>query len=359
MRILVAPDKFAGTLSAVQAAAAIADGWASHAPGDTFDLAPMSDGGPGFVEVLHASLGGDLLAVTVTGPYGDPVPATVLMVGDTAYVEAAQACGLDLTPPPARRPEEASTRGVGELIAAAQATDASRIVVGLGGTATNDGGAGMLAGLGAVADVPLDRGPRGLAGITRLELPAVDVELIAASDVDNQLLGLYGATKAYGPQKGLAEDRIPAVDGLLEEFATVANKRLALKPGAGAAGGLGYALLLLGASRRPGLDVVAEATDLAGRARAADLVVSGEGSLDFSSRSGKVPVGVAAVAASVARPCLVLAGQVHLGAREMRASNIESAYSVAELVGEDASMADPAGSLAALAQRVARTWSRR
>jgi glycerate kinase len=237
-------------------------------------------------------------------------------------------------------------------------------VLGLGGSATNDGGAGLLAALGATSE------PAGVleAGVTRLaELTSVSVsaavercagvELVAASDVDNPLLGLIGATNVYGAQKGLPESRIQAVDGALERLAALTDKRLALAKGAGAAGGLGFALLLLGARRQPGVDVVAGAVDLAARAAAADLVVTGEGAFDFSSRSGKVPYGVAQLAAAAVRPCIALAGRVLVGSREMRALGIESAYSVSDLVGEEASFADPAGSLAALAERVARSWS--
>ncbi len=150
MRVLVAPDKFAGTLSAVEAARAIAEGWRRRAPGDDVDLAPMSDGGPGFLDVLHEALGGELVGLSVSGPYGDPVPAAVLVSGGTAYVESAQACGLHLTPPAERNPERASTYGVGQLVRAAIDSGADRVVVGLGGSGTNDGGAGLLAALGAV-----------------------------------------------------------------------------------------------------------------------------------------------------------------------------------------------------------------
>lgn len=356
MRVVVAPDKFAGTLTAVEAAEAIATGWRRQAPADTLDLVPMSDGGPGFVDVLHAALGGELHAVTVRGPHGDPTPAAVLHVGQTAYVESAQACGLHLTG--GEGVETASTYGVGELLLAAAAAGARRIVVGLGGSGTNDGGAGLLAALGATADRPLDRGPVALAGITRLDVPAFEVELVAASDVDNPLTGLFGATKTFGPQKGVAEDRLPALDGHLEELAVAAGRRLSLEKGAGAAGGLGFALLLLGAVREPGIGLVAAAVGLPERARAADLVLTGEGAFDFSSRSGKVPYGVAEIAAEVVRPCVALAGQVLVASREMRAMGVESAYSLVELVGEERAFADPAGALADLAERVARSWSR-
>lgn len=361
MRVLVAPDKFAGTLTAVEAADAIAAGWRRHSPDDELDLAPMADGGPGFVDVLHASLGGELSAITVESPFGTPVPATVLVVGDTAYVETAQACGLHLTK--GEGVEFATTIGVGEQLLAALGTGVGRIVVGLGGSGTNDGGAGLLEALGAVSETPLGCGPIGFPGITSVDLePArrrcAGVELVAATDVDIPLTGLFGATKTFGPQKGLAEERLVVVDGLLEELATATDRRTSLEKGAGAAGGLGFALMLLGATRTPGIDLVVDAVDLHERARRADLVVTGEGAFDFSSRSGKVPYGVAQVAEQALRPCVALAGQVLVGSREMRALGVESAYSLVDLVGEERAYADPAGSLADLAARVARTWSR-
>jgi glycerate 2-kinase len=365
MRVLIAPDKFAGTLSAIEAAEAIATGWRRRAPADELDLAPMADGGPGFLDVLQASLGGELLGTTVRGPYAEPVPGSVLLVDGTAYVESAQACGLHLTPAADRRPEEASSFGVGELVAAAVRAGADRVVVGLGGSGTNDGGAGLLAALGATSEEPgaLEHGPAGFGALDRVDLgPArerVDgVRLVAASDVDNPLLGLIGATNVYGPQKGVAAERLQAVDALLERLAAATDRKVALGKGAGAAGGLGFAMLLLGAERVPGFDVVAGAVRLPERAARAELVVTGEGAFDFSSRSGKVPYGVASLAAEALAPCIALAGQVLVGSREMRALGVESAYSTVDLVGEEASFADPAGSLAALAERTAGTWSR-
>lgn len=360
MRILVAPDKFAGTLTAVEAAEAIADGWRRHAPEDEIVLAPMSDGGPGFVDVLHASLGGELLAVTVTSPTGHDVPATVLLVGDTAYVESAQACGIHLTG--GADGQSGTTRGVGTLVREAVAAGARRVVVGLGGSGTVDGGAGLLAALGAVADVPLDAGGVGLDGLTRVDLTAPralldGVELVAATDVDNPLAGLFGAARTFGPQKGLDEPAQQLVDRILEDWATRTDRRLSLAPGAGAAGGLGFALFLLGGSRVPGIGLIADAVGLADSARAADLVITGEGAFDFSSRAGKVPAGVAGIASEALRPCVALAGQVLVGSREMRALGMDSAYSLVEAVGEERAFADPAGALRDLATRVARTWS--
>ncbi len=365
MRVLIAPDRFAGALSAVEAAEAIATGWRRQAPGDRLDLAPMADGGPGFVDVLHAHLGGDLLASTVAGPYGEPVPASVLLTGRTAYVESAQACGLHLTPEAGRDPERATSTGVGELVAVAVDAGATTVHVGLGGAATNDGGAGLLAALGATCAPAgsLGRGPVGLQELEEVDLgPArarlEGVRLVAATDVDGPLLGLIGTTNVHGASRGVHPDRLVAVDAALERLAVATDRRTGLAKGAGAAGGLGFALLLLGAERAPGIDVVTAALELPERARRSDLVVTGEGSFDFSSRSGTVPYAVAAVAADALQPCIALAGQVLVGSREMRALGVESAYSVVDLVGEPAGTADPAGSLAALAERTARSWSR-
>lgn len=360
MRVLFAPDKFAGTLSAVEAARAMAEGWRRHVPGLVADLVPMADGGPGFLEVLRAGLGGELDAVTVTGPHGDPVPGAVLHVGQTAYVESAQACGLHLVGD--GDPLAATTYGVGELVVHALARGARRVVLGAGGSGTTDGGAGMLAALGARADVPLDAGPAGLSGGTRIDLaPArhrfADVELVLASDVDNPLTGLFGAAKVYGPQKGLTAQDVAVVDRTLEAFAVACDRRTSLEPGAGAAGGLGFATLLLGGVREPGFDVVARAVDLPARVEQADLVVTGEGAFDFSSRSGKVPYGVAQVAVAALRPCVTLAGQVLVGAREMRALGMDAAYAMVDVVGEERSFAEPYAALADLAARVARSWT--
>lgn len=360
MHVLIAPDKFAGTMTALEAAEAIAAGWRRQAPGDTVELVPMADGGPGFVDVLHASLGGVMVPVTVSGPFGTPVEAHVLVVGETAYVESAQACGLHLTQ--RQEPQRATTYGVGELLLAALAGGARRIVLGAGGSGTTDGGAGMLAALGATADVRLDAGPEGLRGIAHVDLsPAVarleEIELVLASDVDNPLTGLFGCAKTYGPQKGLGEEELVAVDAVLEQFATLCDRRVSLEPGAGAAGGLGYATLLLGGVREAGLDVVAQAVGLEGRMRSSDLVITGEGSFDFSSRAGKVPYGVAQLASTALRPCVTVAGQVLIGAREMRALGMDAAYSMVELIGEERSFGDSTGALTDLAARVARSWS--
>jgi glycerate kinase len=363
MRVLFAPDSFGGTMTAVEAAEAMAEGWRRRSPDDEVVLRPMSDGGPGFVDVLHASLGGELLSITVSDQYGDETPTGVLLVEGTAYVESAQACGLNLTK--RRDPERGTTYGVGQMVAAAIDDGAQRVVVGLGGSGTNDGGAGLLAALGAQSEPSeaLVGGPHSLALLTSVDLAGLrerceGIDLVIASDVDNPLFGLRGATNVYGPQKGVTDDRKHHIDAQLERLAQLTDRQTAESKGAGAAGGLGFALLLAGASRIDGVGLVAEAVDLPTLCRDADLVVTGEGAFDVSSRSGKVPYGVAQIAGRAIRPCIALAGQVLIGSREMRALGVESAYSIVDLVGEEAAFAEPAQSLAALAERVARTWSR-
>ncbi|HEY9394850.1 MAG TPA: glycerate kinase [Nocardioides sp.] len=356
MRVLIAPDKYAGTLTAAQAAAAIAEGWRRTAPRDELSLAPMADGGPGFLELLHEVLGGGLHEVEVRGPHGEPVTAHVLVDGQTAYVESAQAAGLHLTG--GKGAEQASSYGVGQLLLAARDAGASTVVVGLGGSGTSDGGAGLLAALGATADRPLDAGVAGLEGITEVTLPEPPgLEIVIASDVDNPLTGLFGAIKVYGEQKGLAEETMPRWDGVLQDLAAATSRKTATEKGAGAAGGIGFALLLLGATRRPGFDVVADLLGLPELAARTDLVITGEGSFDPQSAAGKVPAGVAKLAEQALRPCIVLAGKVSMSGREMRTLGIDAAYSLVDSVGEEQALGQAYDSLVQVAARVARTWS--
>jgi glycerate kinase len=371
VRVVVAPDGFGGTLSAPEAAEAIVTGWRRAAPADELVLRPLSDGGPGFVDVLAPVLDGQLVPVPTTDPLGRPVVGAILLDGPTAYVESAQATGLHLLTAAERDPLRASSYGLGVLMGAAVECGARTMVVGLGGSGTNDAGAGMLAALGVT---PLDAGgtalPYGglaLAALDRLEgAPRLrGAELVAATDVDNPLCGPAGATAAFGPQKGLRPEDLPRLDAALARWAEVAERDLpgapadlGSLPGAGAAGGLGAALLALGARRRAGLELVAAAVDLPGALDAADLVVTGEGSFDFQSLRGKVASGVAAAAAERGVPCVVLAGQVSVGRREAAAAGVEAAYSVAEEAGSvEAALARPADRLADLAARVARRWS--
>lgn len=380
----MAPDKFAGTLTAVQAAQAIADGWRRTSPDDRLDLVPLSDGGPGFVDVVHSALGGRLVTTTVDGPLREPVPASYVLVEGTAYVESAQACGLHLVPEP-RDPGVTTTSGVGQLLAHATAEGAVRIVVGLGGSGTTDAGAGLLAALGATAtdadgrDVThlLVAGGGALRAVANVDLaPAraalAGVELVAASDVDNPLLGLRGAANGFARQKGADDAVVMRLEGSLESFAAACGRRPdgkdpAVALGAGAAGGLGYALLQLGAQRVPGIATVLDVVGLGERLDRTDLVVTGEGAFDWQSLHGKVVSGVAAAALERGLPCLVLAGRVEIGRREYGASGVSGALAVVDDLRDrglapDAAvqqaLADPAVALADLAARAARTWSR-
>jgi len=368
VRVLVASDSFTGTLTAGQACAAIAEGWRRTAADDELILAPMADGGPGFVDALHESLGGQLIAATARGPLGDAMPVTWLRVGDTAYIESAQACGLHVLAANGLDPWGASSYGVGQAIAAASDAGARTVVVGLDDSAANDGGVGMLAALGARSDVPLDAGPRALEGIGLLDLDPVrarlaDVELVVATDVTAPLLGMFGTTKVFGPDRGLNDEDIVRVDHLLEDVvrvacgSTPAERRVAGAAGAGAGGGLGFALLAAGADLTSGIGLVAESAGLERLAREVDLVITGEGSFDFASRTGSVVHGVADIAQRAVRPCIVFAGVVEMGAREMRALGVESAYGMTDRVGETEALSAPAEHLAGLAARVARSWS--
>lgn len=385
MHVLIAPDCFTGTLTSPQAAAAVAEGWAEAAPDDVLEPCPLSDGGPGFLDVLHASLGGELLSATVPGPLGDDVPAAVLLVdtsdgsgaGTTAYVESAQACGLHLVPPARRDATRASTVGVGHLLRAALDAGPRRVVVGLGGSATTDGGAGMLAALGAGPADVLGRGGTALAaadagalaGLPDVRSAFEGVDLVVASDVDVPLLGFHGAAASFAQQKGATPEQAQELGTALGVFAQAgldalgpdaAPQRLVATPGSGAAGGLGFGLLLLGARREPGAQVVLDAVGFAGRLARSDLVVTGEGCLDWQSLRGKVVAGVAREALAAGVPAIALAGQVQAGRRELLSVGIEAAYPVAETPEQvSASLADPAGTLALRARRVARTWSRR
>ena len=373
VRVLIAPDGFGGTLTPAAAAAAMADGWARVAPADALDLAPLSDGGPGLLDVLSAALpDAVLVAVPVEDPLARPVDAAFLLDGRTAYVEAAAACGLHLLRTgrgvDERDPTTTTTYGVGQLVRAALDAGATRVVVGLGGSGTNDGGAGLLAALGVARTGPAGErlAPGGLAlrGVARLEgwPDLTGVELVAATDVDAPLLGLRGASAVYGPQKGATREQVALLDGALTRWADVleahAGRAVRDLPGAGAAGGLGAALLALGARREPGLALVRQLVGLEPRLARADLVLTGEGTFDATSLTGKVVSGVAALAAEHALPCVVLAGQVRVGRREAAAHGIEAEYAVTDLVGLERSLADPAASLSELASRVAQQWSR-
>ncbi|MGI5501810.1 glycerate kinase family protein [Lentzea sp. CA-135723] len=350
MRVLIAPDCFGGTLTAREAADAIATGWREAKPDDVVVQRPLADGGPGFVDVLHAALDGDIRHIMVTGPLGTPVEARWLSVHTngtrTAYIESAEACGLHLIPADLRPQtcETATTRGVGELIAAA-AVDNDVITVGLGGSGTTDGGAGMLAALADAND-----GAGAGAVLT-------DISLVAASDVENPLLGPHGAAHTFGPQKGASPEAVERLEARLAAMDVL--KPVSDISGAGAAGGLGAALLSLGATMTSGAGLVRTLTGLDSALDDADVVVTGEGSFDWQSLRGKLITAVAGGAAERGIPCIAIAGQVSVGRREMGAAGVQDAYSVSEHVGSVRKAIEEArDSVVATAQHVARQWSR-
>ncbi len=384
MRVLIAPDCFTGTLTATQAAEAMAEGWALSAPGDTLTVVPLSDGGPGFLDVLERSLPTQAVAVTVSDPLGREVPAAVLLAEQggvrTAYIESAQAAGLHLLEADERNPALTSTWGVGQLLDAAVAEGAERIVIGLGGSGTNDGGAGLLAALGVGPAEVLARGGLALAEVEETDLLGLAqvrerlsaIDIVIATDVDNPLLGLDGASAVYGPQKGASPEQAQELENALSRFAdrvhrvlpgstdlfTGVGRRVDREPGAGAAGGLGFGLLLLGGRRVSGVEEVLRAVGFAERLGETDIVLTGEGSLDWQSLHGKAVTGVAAAALEHGVPTIVVAGQVFLGRRETMSIGLSGCYAVADSAEEiEAAMADPVGTLTARVARVARTWS--
>jgi glycerate kinase len=372
MRVLISPDKFAGTLTAVEVAAAIARGWSGAVPGDSTDERPMADGGPGFLDVIAGTAGGRRVPVPTVDPLGRPVPGEVLVRGATGYLESAQACGLHLLVPAERDPKATTSYGLGVLVASAVEVGVQEIVIGLGGSGTNDAGAGMLAALGAPAldsagyALPYGgaalRLAAGLGGAPRLR----GVTLIAATDVDNPLTGLHGASAVYGPQKGATREDVLLLDDALGTFAGVLERALpgcpadlAAQPGSGAAGGLGAALLALGGRVVSGLALVRDLTGLSAALDGADLVITGEGSFDEQSLRGKVVSGVAAGAMERALPCLVFAGRASAGRREAAAAGVTETYTLVEHFGSvEEAMARPAEGLVEMAGRAARQWSR-
>jgi glycerate kinase len=372
VRVLICPDKFAGTLSAVEAAEAIAAGWRAVAPADQVTVRPLSDGGPGFLEVLAAAVGGRSVPAATVDPLGRPAAGSVLVTGDRAYLESAQACGLHLLKPDERDPKLTTSYGLGLLLLAAVETGAREIVIGLGGSGTNDAGAGMLAALDAApldpAGYALPYGGAALVGCVALGgVPRLrDVRLVAATDVDNPLIGLFGASSVYGPQKGATREDVLLLDAALERFAGVLEKELpgcppglAGLPGAGAAGGLGAAVLALGGRVTSGIGLVRELTGLDAALDDAYLVITGEGSFDDQSLRGKLVSGVAEAARDRGLPCLVLAGRVTAGRREALAAGVTEAHSLVEHLGSvERAMAEPGTGLTSLAARLARQWSR-
>ena len=375
-RVVVAPDKFKGSLSATEVTVRVASGLTLAGFGGEIVPVPVADGGDGTIAAA-VSAGYRRVEVEVPGPVGQAVIASFALLDGTAVIEAAQACGLTLLPPGELAPLTATSRGVGELILAATAMGAKRIVLGVGGVATTDGGAGLLQALGArLADEsgrPLPAGGAALNRLAALDLSGLrqesGVEFWLASDVDNPLLGPSGAAAVYGPQKGASGEDVRLLESGLARWADFAEAagagprsplRVADQPGAGAAGGLGFAALrFLGARMRPGIELLLELASFDDRLDEARLVITGEGSLDAQTLHGKAPVGVARAAAAHTPPVPVVAvaGRCTLSPEQLRAAGISAAYAVADIEPDlDRCIANAGPLVERLAERVAADW---
>ena len=322
MRIVIAPDKFKGSLTAAQAAEAIRRGFAAAQPGAEIRLLTIADGGEGTAESICNALGGTWISRQVRGPLGDLVSARYAWIGEgVAVIEMSEASGLWRVPPERRDPLHASTFGTGELMADAMRRGAKKILLGLGGSATNDGGLGMAAALGFLFltgdGKPLEPVPASLPQLVRIEPPEnlALPEIVALCDVQNPLLGKRGATYTYGPQKGADEPALSMLEAGLKHFADQVAKDLGCDfretPGAGAAGGIAFGLLsFCGAKIRPGFEMIAEILELEKAIAASDLVITGEGRLDTQTLEGKGPAGVAALARKHGKRVIAFAGAI-------------------------------------------------
>lgn len=365
-RVIVAPDKFKGSLSASEAAAAIALGLRRSCPDVDAVVRPIADGGDGTVAAA-LSAGYESRTILVQGPTGEAVRATFAVRGRVAVLEMAEASGLRQLPGGRPAPRTASTYGTGELIRAALDAGARELIVGLGGSATTDGGAGMVQALGVrfldAAGAELPPGGAALAELDRIDISGLDPRLadasvVLASDVDNPLLGPRGAAAVYGPQKGATPEDVRVLDAALARYAGVLGRDLgrwvADVPGAGAAGGTGAgALALLAARCESGIGLVLDAVGFGDALVGADLVITGEGSLDAQSLSGKAPVGIARVARAAGVPVVALVGRLEVTPAELHAVGIGTAHALLELAPDTAlAQADAATLLAQLAERV-------
>ncbi|MDZ5721320.1 glycerate kinase [Bacillus sp. SXabc123] len=344
MKIIIAPDSFKESLSALEAADAIERGFKSVFPGADYRKLPMADGGEGTVQSLVDATNGSIKEQVVTGPLGEPVKAFFGMMGDgkTAVIEMAAASGLHLVPVEKRNPLITTTRGTGELIAAAIDAGAERLIIGIGGSATNDGGAGMIQALGGrlLDDSGREIGPGGgtLSQLASIDVSGLDprlhnVKIEVACDVDNPLTGPRGASAVFGPQKGATDDMVKALDQHLTHFADVAEKALGTTyreaEGAGAAGGLGWSLLaFFHADLKRGIDIVLEAVDFENEVQDADLVITGEGRIDSQTIYGKTPIGVAKAAKSYDVPVIGIAGSVSRDSDAVYQHGIDALFSI-------------------------------
>lgn len=354
MKIVIAPDSYKESLSAVEVAQAIEKGFREIFPDAEYISVPVADGGEGTVDAMIGATQGSKMTATVTGPLGEPVTACWGMSGDgkTAFIEMAEASGLALVPVDKRNPLVTTSRGTGELILRALDNGARNIIIGIGGSATNDGGAGMVQALGAklvdATGKEISPGGGSLLSLNSIDISGMDKRLEScvinvACDVTNPLIGDNGASRIFGPQKGADEATIVELDRNLAHFADVIKKHLRIDvknaPGAGAAGGMGAALMaFLGADLRSGIEIVTEALNLEEHIHDCSLVVTGEGRMDSQSIRGKVPVGVAAVAKKYRKPVIGIAGALTSDVAVVHQYGIDAVFSVLNSIGtlEDA-----------------------
>ncbi|MGD0558037.1 MAG: glycerate kinase [Streptosporangiaceae bacterium] len=337
--VVIAPDKFKGTLTSARVAQHLATGLAAARPDVGTIEVPVADGGDGTVDAAIAA-GYRRIGIGVRGPTGKAVSAAFAFDGTTAIIEAAQACGLTLLPDGELAPLTATSRGVGELILVAARMKAKRIVLGLGGVACTDGGAGMVRALGGIgydADhAELHPGGEELNRLEELDLAGLKdlsaIEFIVATDVDNPLLGPSGAAAVYGPQKGASPADVEVLEAGLTRWADVVGSDYRDSPGAGAAGGLGFAALSFLAARvEPGISLLLDLLSFEDHLRDAQLVITGEGKLDEQTLHGKAPAGVARAAAAHGVPVVAVAGVSTLSPEQLTAAGIERAYTLADI----------------------------
>lgn len=344
-RVVLAPDKFKGTLTAAEVAEHLAVGIRTERADAELRVVPVADGGEGTLAAAEAA-GFARVTVTATGPTGLPVQTAFALRGDEAVVELAAVSGLGQLPDGRPEPLTATSRGTGELLAAALDAGARRIVVGIGGSACTDGGAGLLQALGAritrADGTAVSAGGAALLDAARLDLSGLHLGLAAATvvvacDVDNPLTGRRGAAAVYGPQKGAGPQDVERLDVALARWAGVVNAAtgadLRDRPGAGAAGGVGFGLLTLGATLRPGAELVFELAGLPEALAGADLVITGEGSLDEQTLHGKAPAAVARLALDKGIPVVAVAGRVVLTEAELAAAGFSAAYALLDVAG--------------------------
>lgn len=344
LQVVIAPDSFKGSLSSWEVAKAMERGVQRVVPQAELTLLPLSDGGEGLVDALVVASGGELLEVDVSGPLGTPVTAKLGLMGggQTAVIEMAQASGLILVPENERNPLVTTTFGTGELISKALDLGSTHLIIGIGGSATNDGGMGMAQALGFrfldAQGEPLGSGGGELARLARIDASRMDprlsdVRIEVACDVNNPLTGPTGASQIYGPQKGATPAMVEFLDAALARYDLILQRDLRQNvgkvPGAGAAGGLGAALMaLLGGTLVSGIELVLDVLAFDEKAKGADLVLTGEGKFDAQSAYGKVPVGVARRARELGVPCVVVAGSVLPSAEILHGEGVSAYFSI-------------------------------